>query len=57
MLSYERYLRLAGGREWVAAALECQVREAGAALDADAALELADSELHMMRNVRRAPHR
>lgn len=54
VLSYERYLQLAGGRERVAAALERQAQEAGATLDADEALELADSELHTMRRERRA---
>jgi PHD/YefM family antitoxin component YafN of YafNO toxin-antitoxin module len=55
VLSYERYLQLAGGRERVAAALERQTRQAGETLDADAALELANSELHTMRNQRHAP--
>jgi PHD/YefM family antitoxin component YafN of YafNO toxin-antitoxin module len=54
VLSYERYLQLAGGRERVAAALERQAREAGESLDADEALELADRELHEMRRRRRA---
>jgi PHD/YefM family antitoxin component YafN of YafNO toxin-antitoxin module len=54
VLSYERYLRLAGGHE-VAAALQRQIAEAGAALDPDAALELADSELHALRAERRSP--
>lgn len=54
VLSYELYLRLAGGRERVAAALARQISEAGAALDADAALELADSELHALRAERRS---
>ena len=54
VLSYERYLRLAGGRERVAAALEAQAREAGETLDADEALEIANSELHAMRSERRA---
>lgn len=57
VLSYERYLQLAGGRERVAAALDRQTREAGATLDADAALELANNELHTMRSQRRAPRR
>ena len=57
VLSYERYLQLAGGRERVAAALDRQTREAGATLDADEALELANSELHTMRSRRRAPRR
>ena len=55
VLSYERYLQLAGGRERVVAALDRQTRLAGATLDADAALKLADSELHAMRSRRRAP--
>lgn len=57
VLSYERYLQLAGGRERVAAALDRQAREAGEALDADEALELADRELHAMRRQRRAKRR
>jgi len=55
VLSYERYLRLAGGRERVAATLQRRVEEAGAMLDDDAALELADSALHAMRAERRPP--
>lgn len=54
VLSYERYLQLAGGRERVAAALEHQAREAGETLDADEAMELANQELHAMRRQRRA---
>jgi PHD/YefM family antitoxin component YafN of YafNO toxin-antitoxin module len=55
VLSYERYLRLAGGRERVAATLARRVDEAGATLlDGDAVLKLADSELHAMRAERRA---
>lgn len=57
VLSYERYLQLAGGRERVAAALERQAREAGEVLDADEALEVADEELHAMRRERRAQRR
>ena len=57
VLSYERYLKLVGGRERVAAALEQQAREAGETLDADAAMELANSELHAMRRERRASKR
>jgi len=57
VLSYERYLQLAGGRERVAAALEQQAREAGESLDADEALELANEELHAMRLQRRAERR
>ncbi len=54
VLSYERYLQLAGGRERVAAALDRQASEAGHRLDADEALELANGELHAMRRERRA---
>lgn len=57
VLSYERYLQLAGGRERVAAALEQQAREAGETLNADAALEVADEELHATRRARRAKRR
>src|SRR5436309_15784872 len=52
VLSYERYLQLAGGRERVAAALERQAQEAGETLDADAAMKVADEELHAMRRGR-----
>src|SRR5947208_2871457 len=55
VLSYERYLKLAGGRQRVAAALEQQAREAGETLDAEDAMELANNELHAMRRQRRAP--
>lgn len=57
VLSYERYLQLAGGRERVAAALERQAREVGEGIDADEALELANQELHAMRRQGRAKHR
>lgn len=57
VLSYERYLQLAGGRERVAAALERQVREAGETLDADTAMNVADEELHAMRRARRTKRR
>jgi len=53
VLSYERYLQLAGGRQRVAAALDRQAREAGETLNADEALGFADSELHAMRRERR----
>jgi PHD/YefM family antitoxin component YafN of YafNO toxin-antitoxin module len=56
VLSYERYLQLAGGRERVAAALERQTREVGESIDADEALELANQELHEMRRERRTKH-
>jgi hypothetical protein len=54
VLSYERCLRLAGGRERAAAALDAQAREAGETLDADEALDIANTELHAMRRERRA---
>lgn len=54
VLSYERYLQMAGGRARVAAALDRQAGEAGGdELEADAALELADEEQHAMRAERR----
>ncbi len=57
VLSYERYLELAGGREQVAAILDEQVREHGDRLDEDEALALADRELHEMRSERRGERR
>jgi len=57
VLSYERYLQLAGGRERVAAVLDEQARAAGETLDAEAAMQLADAELHAMRRQRRAAPR
>lgn len=57
VLSYERYLQLVGGRERVAAVLDEQARAAGETLDAEAAMELADAELHAMRRQRRASPR
>src|SRR5436309_4321553 len=57
VLSYERYLKLVGGRDRVAAALEQQASELDTTLDADQAMELATSELHAMRRERRAPKR
>jgi PHD/YefM family antitoxin component YafN of YafNO toxin-antitoxin module len=57
VLSYERYLALAGGRARVVAALDRQAAEAGASLGEDEALELADSELHAMRRERGAARR
>lgn len=52
VLSYERYLELAGGRERVEAALERQVQEASEAIDSDAAMDLATEELREMRRER-----
>jgi PHD/YefM family antitoxin component YafN of YafNO toxin-antitoxin module len=57
VLSYERYLLLAGGREQVSAALDRQAREAGESLDADEALKVAEEELHAMRRARRSKRR
>lgn len=57
VLSYERYLELAGGREKVRAALERQERRAGRELSGEEALELADRELHEMRRERRSQRR
>jgi PHD/YefM family antitoxin component YafN of YafNO toxin-antitoxin module len=52
VLSYERYLALAGGRERVAALLNAQARTIGTGLDPDQAMELANRELHAMRQER-----
>ncbi len=49
VLSYERYLQLAGGRARVSAALEQQAARSAEALDAEQALELANRELHALR--------
>jgi PHD/YefM family antitoxin component YafN of YafNO toxin-antitoxin module len=57
VLSYARYLKLAGGRERVAAALEQQASEATETLDPDEAMQLANRELHAMRRERRAAKR
>src|SRR3954466_7410204 len=54
VLSYERYLKLAGGRERVAAALGQQAAQAGEALGEEEAMTLANEELHAMRRERRA---
>lgn len=53
VLSYERYLQLSGGRERVRAILERQAAESGSRPAPDAALELANRELHAMRRSRR----
>jgi hypothetical protein len=52
VLSYERYLRLAGGREAVATILDRQAAEYGTGLDPDKAMELANRELHAARRAR-----
>ena len=57
VLSYERYLKLAGGRERVAAALEKQARDASETLDADEAMKLANRELHAVGRQPRAKRR
>jgi len=57
VLSYERYMQLAGGRERVTAALERQAREAAETLDADEAMELANRELRAARRRRRTAKR
>lgn len=56
VLSYERYLQLAGGREAVAAALERQSAKAGEELEGDEALAIADNELHAMWGERGTKH-
>jgi antitoxin StbD len=55
VLSYERYLQLAGGRERVRAILERQAAESGSRPAPDEALELANRELHAMRRSRHRP--
>ncbi len=54
VLSYERYLKLAGGRAGVAEILARQAAKLGDGLDPDEALELANRELHAMRREHRA---
>jgi PHD/YefM family antitoxin component YafN of YafNO toxin-antitoxin module len=53
VLSYERYLQLAGGRERVRSILERQAAESASLPASDEALELANRELHAMRHSRR----
>lgn len=53
VLSYERYLKLAGGRQRVADALARQASDATEAIASDDALKLADRELHAARRQRR----
>ena len=52
MLSYERYMKLAGGRNAVAALLDRQAAKLGASMDDDEALAIANAELHAMRRER-----
>jgi hypothetical protein len=54
VLSYERYLELAGGRDSVAEVLARQVATVGAGLHPDEAMQLANDELHAARQERRA---
>jgi len=53
VLSYERYVQLAGGRESVAAILDRQAAAHGAGLDEDEAMRLANAEVHAVRRARR----
>ena len=53
VLSYERYLALAGGRAKVAAALARQADEIGAGMNEDEALALSSEEIHAARRERR----
>lgn len=52
VLSYERYLELAGGREKVRAALEKQAETMGRELSEEEAMELADKTLREVRRNR-----
>lgn len=54
VLSYERYLKLAGGRDRVRAFLDRQAERIGEGLGDDEAMDLANSELRAMRSERRA---
>lgn len=54
VLSYERYLELAGGRASVADLLARRVATVGAGLDPDEAMQLANDELHAARRERHA---
>jgi PHD/YefM family antitoxin component YafN of YafNO toxin-antitoxin module len=54
VLSYERYLKLAGGRERVRAVLDRQAAKIGEGLGDDEAMELANRELRAIRSERRA---
>lgn len=53
VLSYERYLKLAGGADSVSAFLDHQAAKIGGGLGDDEAMELANRELHAMRRERR----
>jgi hypothetical protein len=54
VLSYERYLKLVGGRDRVRAVLDRQAAKIGQGLGDDDAMELANSELRALRSERRA---
>lgn len=54
VLSYERYLELAGGREKVQAALERQAETIGRELSEEEAMKLANEALHEVRRNRDA---
>ena len=54
VLSYERYLELAGGREKVRSALERQAEMVGRDLSEEEAMRLANEALHEIRQDRRA---
>lgn len=53
VLSYERYLKLAGGVDPINAFLDRQVAKIGSGLGDDEATALANRELHAMRRERR----
>ncbi len=57
VLSYERYLELAGGREKVRAALERQAETMGQELSEEEAMELANEALREVRQNRSAGSR
>lgn len=57
VLSYERYLELAGGREKVRAALESQAEAMGRELSDEEAMKLANEALHEVRQNRDASSR
>lgn len=52
VLSYERYLKLVGGRDRVRAILDRQAAKIGRGLGDDEAMELANHELHAIRSER-----
>ena len=54
VLSYERYLELAGGREQVKAAMDLQAKEFGRDLNEKKAMRSANDDLHEVRRNRGA---